>query len=857
MDRPKRIDRLIPNQESAEPSARSERGVYLIGIIDAVTELLSDSHSESWVGRSMIQLDPDHPEIPADDQDKPGRPIEELISRETGSVTFLVGESGSGKSSVIRYLGRSMAESVHRDSNGPVPIFVSATDLFAVQEAEQITASEALTKVAAAGVRSSSVTAEVVFAVLSDRTTPFVVFIDGLDSEYLTGRTTSALSQLLSSLQVAMPNAKYVATCRQEIWSDASFAPRNLGAGYLLRLLGMRDIAEVVTRWWNHNGDHGLPPQAIITMLTSDNYLSSLCRSPLMLGYTLSLIEQNWTLPESVGGICQEIIGICLSANGQPSSVRFPQGGGREELDYILSRLAWRLAESGSAGDVNVVDGDQTLVEVQNAILASSPSPRRAYGGAVPEYTELFRRGIGIFGEIVPGAFGFRHDAFELYFAGQYLSTLLLESSGDVSTHLSSAHAGPCLRVWAEASAHDGCIDQVLVLIEELLEYGGTAEALVGAELLAAAERVVADVRSRWATRWTPRIQQRMKALRLDRLAPLVERMRAGDVLARLGDDLVPASPETTEFFMVGATSTMVGRKLPASTIDRKYQRRHWSEPSEVDLPEVRISRFPVTNAEYRRFVEAGGYDVPHYWAAEGAPEWQAQDEVFLATLAGVVAASFDVHYSKDVEGDFMNVLDHSNLVDEFCDNLLRRETPLYWLDGRYNNSNQPVVGVNWWEANAYCAWMTERLRAKAIIGAEHDVRLLTEQEWEYCAASGSGHNYPWGDDWRTDSAHVRTQEAWITRAVAIGCFPWSKSTFGPECMVGNVWEWCLSEAPTPPTERFAAIQGGGPDRTTRGSSWLSKEPLARNAAFRSWDPPCNAYVDLSFRVAMAPIDYG
>lgn len=865
MEEPRRIDPDVAEPWSPDDGSQSgisqDHAAYLEGVVDSLTQWLSVSDHEWWVERSLIALDPAVPEVPADEQDVPGDSIRALAGQPTGTLTFLVGESGSGKTAVSRLLAKALAEEALNGKSVPLPVIAKATDVLAASQPSSVTKVRALEQAVATSVGAESVTPEVVAAVLRDPNSRCVVFIDGLDRAYMARTSTNEISGLVTALRSALPRAAFVAPCRQEVWVDADFTPRKLGDAYLLRLLGVRDVADVIQRWWNVKGDHGLAPQAIIDALTSNSYLSDLCRSPSMLGRYLALVERNWSPPESVGGICREISDACLRASDGEQAVRLPSGASLAELEEILSRLAWELLKSSDRGQARVISYQHAKNVAQEVIEGDDQAPTRGLLSDAPrEYLELFRSGVGVFGERAPGRLGFSHDAFALYFGGRQLARLLL-SGLDADAHLTSPEAAAGLRVWAEASAHVGELDSVIVLIQELAEQADNSAALVAAELLAGISRAAERDRPGWATRWTPRIGTAMIATRSDRGRALRDRMRAGDVLAVLGDPLIPASPEDTEFFQVPAARARVGRELAASTVDRKYQRRHWSTPTIVDLEEFAVSRFPVTNAEFRRFVEAGGYRVERYWRPDGAALWRAQDPTYLGVLREVVAASFDVHYKKDIEGNFMPVLglhalDHNKMVDEFCDNLLRRNTPMYWLDGRFNNDNQPVVGVNWWEANAYCAWLTERLGDAGILGEGQEVRLLDEQQWEYCASGGNYSNYPWGDEWMIDGAHVRTVRGdWITRAVAIGCFPWAGSPLGPECMVGNVWEWCRSEAPSEPVGPFAAVSGGPPDRTTRGSSWLSKEPLSRNAAFRSWDPPCNAYVDLSFRVSISPVD--
>jgi formylglycine-generating enzyme required for sulfatase activity len=871
MPQPRRIERVLGDPASGPPADQphvvgrrlsSAEQMYLRSVIDLVEATASrlavpgdaiPALGDVWVERSIVALDRGAVTAPTDDQDSPGEGIGVLTSGAPGSARFLVGAGGSGKTSAIRYVGARLAIELLAGAGELFPLYVNASNLMRQPRGDLV---EVLAAAAAESVSAASITPSVLHDVLNESEVPLVIFIDGLEVTALGEDATpheQAAAALLRGFRGAMPSSRVVATCREEVWFDPAFGLRHLGDAFHLRLFSMRNIAEAIDNWLKVRGDGRLSGAALVRQIAADRHLSQLCRLPLMLALTLFVVERRGHLPEGVGGLCEELTQACLDAVEDSGDDRVARRvDHRVELRQVLQVLAWRLTKPRALGESKSEATEiLTAAQVRDAVVevldtGGRSAAVRASAAAI-DFLNLFHAGIGIFGETIPNGYGFYQDAFRLFFAGHHIA----RAPDEPTQVLCSTAGSQALLIWAQGRAYRQEVDSVLVIVEELFEEGVVAEMLVAAELLAAVIKPASESRPRWVRRWHPRVRVAMADLRASRECPLAQRMRAGDVLADLGDPLVVSEEYQGENFVtVTGGLVTVGRAAPPAASDRKYDRIHWSPQYSTTLSGYRIARFPVTNADYRRFIEAGGYDRLEHWTTPEAKRWREGDEGFADELARVVSDSLGVHYTKDIEGQFMTVLDYTDLRNEFLHNLLRRDRPLYWWDARFNRANQPVVGVNWWEASAFCTWLTSELRRNSTITSKQVCRLPTEEEWEHAAAP-PGSAFPWGADWKDDMAHVRQDEGWIARSVAIGAFPWSDSPTGMACAVGNVWEWCLSPADEYTARPSISPEGGLGDRVTRGSSWLAKEPLTRDVAFRSYDPPCNAYVDLGLRVVV------
>ena len=232
-----------------------------------------------------------------------------------------------------------------------------------------------------------------------------------------------------------------------------------------------------------------------------------------------------------------------------------------------------------------------------------------------------------------------------------------------------------------------------------------------------------------------------------------------------------------------------------------------------VDVPAFRIGRVPVTNGEWRGFIDDGGYREPRWWSAEG---WAHRRQ------AGLTA-------------------------------------PLFWGDGALTGTrtrfgyvedipdDEPVQHITYFEAEAYASWA----------GA----RLPTEVEWEKaCAwdpATRTRRRYPWGTTEPT--AALANLGGDGLRPAPVGAYPAAASACGAEQMLGDVWEWTSS--PLRPWPGFTPMVyenysqpffdgvTSGDYRVLRGGSWAVAPGILR-PSFRNWDHPIRRQIFSGVRLA-------
>ncbi len=214
------------------------------------------------------------------------------------------------------------------------------------------------------------------------------------------------------------------------------------------------------------------------------------------------------------------------------------------------------------------------------------------------------------------------------------------------------------------------------------------------------------------------------------------------------------------------------------------------------------IAKYPVTNAQYRRFIEAKGYESAGFWSKEG---WAWREK------AGILI-------------------------------------PSYWGDRKFTNPLSPVVGVSFYEAEAYCRWFGEQVHANpqayalsADEVAKLTCRLPSNDEWERAARGTDGREYPWGNKFSVTRANcsesLNSGDGEHQGTTAVVTFPKGQSPDELLDCAGNVWEW-MSEKDK---DGYLYIRGG---------AWNYFADLLR-CVVRDWFHPDYRFIGLGFRLVL------
>ncbi|MCA3275672.1 MAG: formylglycine-generating enzyme family protein [Roseomonas sp.] len=172
--------------------------------------------------------------------------------------------------------------------------------------------------------------------------------------------------------------------------------------------------------------------------------------------------------------------------------------------------------------------------------------------------------------------------------------------------------------------------------------------------------------------------------------------------------------------------------------------------------------------------------------------------------------------------------------------------------DEGWGRGDQPVIYVNWHDAQAYCAWLNQSLGLRP-----GTYRLPSEAEWEWACRAGTTTPFSFGETILSDQANFNVYLYWEGkesvyrgRRVPVGSLP--ANPWGLYEMHGNVWEWVediYGLYPSVATDSSPRVDGDESKRVLRGGCWKVYPRLLRSAN-RNWDLPGARDNFITFRVA-------
>ena len=728
--------------------------------------------------------------------------VEEALGKHARVV--VLGDPGSGKSTLLKYLALRLAA----ENDAPLPILMPLNAYAAALEKGDQNLQDYLPQYFS-GLAQGLAGLKPLFDTAIEKGQA-IVLLDGLD-EVQSERVRALLVNRVEAF-AAETSLKIIVSSRIVGYRESSL----LASSWVLYTLSDFDRPAIETfaaKWCLafEKSTLGDTPEArvsaeterrsLLDALDANPGVAQLGSNPLLLTILALIKRQGVSLPNRRIELYELYLKTLINAWSKARALdKRPVG---PNLDYltvvkVLGPLAlWLREKNPTAGLVQ----EEALLDWMTDYFARhwalAPGPA---GEKAREFLNNVRRYSNLLIERGHGRYGFIHLTFEealaargLVQAGQlnlenslvtirkYLTdpgwreTILLAVGVWGIVREESEKAGAVIRAMLEmqCSGADACRN--VLMAGECLDDVGEAGLERGAAM------AVIDA---------------LTSVSLDRDLPPTLQRDAGFILGRLAGSnplfLERIRPDLGDWVQIPSGEFLYGEGKSKENI----------------LEPFAMAKYPVTNLQYQRFMKSGGYDQSKYWSETGwawrtgAYVSQAQDESTRRWLE-----------KRPVE---------------------KRSEPYYWHTEKWNNPLAPVVGVSWFEAEAYAKWSSKQLGRL--------VCLPTEHQWERAARGVAAHEYAWGNqftnknlncaefwgqddqlDWNKWYEEKGFEQASTT---IVGQFPAGRTPEGLSDLSGNVLEWTASWYEKTQIERVL-----------RGGSWLNDRRYARCADRYRSDP--------------------
>lgn len=609
-----------------------------------------------------------------------------------------------------------------------------------------------------------------------------LVLFDGLDEVSEADQRRVQIKQAVEDFAASFPRCRLLVTSRTYAYQSPAWHLQGFATS-LLAPFSKGQIRQFVDRWYAHRASLLLEERdrnqaradELKAAIFGQPRLYELATRPLLLALTASLHAwRNGKLPNNREELYADAVDLLLEQWEsqridprqrqvlQPSLAAYLNVGGDKVLT-LLQRLAYQAHASQAqlTGTADIAESDLVSGLLE---LSDNPDlqPRQLINYLSQRSGLLYERGSKVY--------TFPHRTFQEYLAACHLTSRVRFSSTMAELLRNDPNRWREVTLLGAAKAKRGAVDTFWALVRRLSAKAGdqeTRHVLEGRQeawgTLVAGQAVDEGINLNTLDteehEQVERLRQGLLQVMAGSELPAVERALAGRTLAHLGDPRSEVMTiEAMQFCYIPPGNFYRTQNNQRATLDYGY----W------------MSRYPITNAQFAAFVQAGGYGERRYWAE----------------------AIKDKYWSKQ---GFKGLLDREP-----------RNAPYRYREP-FPLPNHPVVGVSWYESLAFCRWLGEQLPDQTW-----SIRLPTEGEWDKAARGGlqvppqpivkpftlisstasvltphpsPRQSYPWSES--GDVAELANcKESAIAATSAVGCFRGGASMYGVEELCGNVWEW-------------------------------------------------------------------
>ncbi|NIM17712.1 MAG: SUMF1/EgtB/PvdO family nonheme iron enzyme [Candidatus Aminicenantes bacterium] len=712
--------------------------------------------------------------------EKSGEPpaidIEVLLGRK--DRILLRGGAGTGKTTLIKHLAYTVTHDIcPAPLRGYLPVIVFLKDLWLVYHEEirkdrkKMVFEDLL--VLYLNKTRCPLAWDIISAYLSQQNVLFL--IDGLDE--VPDHLRKDLVNIIKQFQFENKKNRFLLTGRPH--GIAGAAASHFGTDiHDIEPLNRRMVEDFIKKWFKAvsgmaKGVGEVTAGGMLSDISQHEHISVFTQNPLLLTAVCILYQDGKRIPDQRADLYNRIIDNLVHRRFHDPALP----GKENQILEFLMHLAFNAQEKNR----KTFEKSDALESLRTVFPLPEGERKSRYETRILNLLDEIEPGCGLFNRLSSGDIEFTHLTFQEFLAAKHMVYMGI----DWKQYLE--------KQWWE---------------ETLLLYTG----FMSIDRKRESNAIVGTILAAGEAHKRTKSRLRLQLLAGKALCDLQPSKREPQAVSRLRDTmyrLMDSKIDVKDRFQAGVLAGGLGDtrihpdnmvRVPAGEFIRGSDEFDREKPvRRIDLNEFMIGTYPVTNHEFKAFVDDDGYKNKEYWTEDGW-QWRKKENI-----------------SK----------------------------PLYWHDREWNGPNFPVVGVSWYEASAYAEWLSRKTSDKYV--------LPTEAQWEKAARGNGGFSYPWGNTWEEKEDRCNWFELGLRRTSPVGIFPAGASPYGCMDMAGNVWEWCADwfdedyykESP----DRNPKGPKDGSNRVIRGGGWGYRRQYCR-ASYRYWSIPVARDAGLGFRLA-------